>query len=65
MELFAGFVGLFVVLLWVWFATTLNGIHKHLKEQTELAHKQIEFLDYISDQLADSTTVKSQRSTKD
>jgi hypothetical protein len=38
--------------IWFWFVLTLNGIHKQLKNLNLEAQKQIEFLDYISDQIA-------------
>jgi hypothetical protein len=38
--------------IWFWFVITVNGIHTQLKELNSNATKQIEFLDYISDQIS-------------
>ena len=40
------------VVIWFWFVLTLNGINTQLKNLNLEAQKQIEFLDYISDQIA-------------
>ena len=50
------------LVIWFWFAITLNGIHSELKSLNLEAQKQIDFLDYISDQIAH---MSGQKQTKD
>jgi hypothetical protein len=40
------------LVIWFWFVLTLNSINTQLKNLNLEAQKQIEFLDYISDQIA-------------
>jgi hypothetical protein len=40
----AGFLGL---LVWLWFALTLNGLYNQLKRLNEKVAKQTEFLEYM------------------
>ncbi len=39
--------GLMFLLIWLWFAFTLNGIYSELKQLNRKLGKQIEFLDYM------------------
>lgn len=37
----------FLLIMWLWFAFTMNGIYKELKDLNRKTAKQIEFLDYM------------------
>ena len=52
MEAFVIIPLLVALAVWIWFALTMNGIFNQLKKLNEKAAKQIDFLDYISDQIA-------------
>lgn len=46
-------VGFIVTLIWLfWFAYRMNGIHEQLRLLNDKAFNQLEFLDYIADELA-------------
>jgi hypothetical protein len=51
MEILIAIPALILLVIWFWFVITVNGIHTQLKELNSNATKQIEFLDYISDQI--------------
>jgi hypothetical protein len=46
------------LVIWFWFAITMNGIHSELKKLNIKASSQIDFLDYISDQIASEGSSK-------
>jgi hypothetical protein len=52
MEILIAIPALIFLVIWFWFVITVNGIHTQLKELNSNATKQIEFLDYISDQIS-------------
>jgi hypothetical protein len=51
MEILIGIPALVFLVIWFWFVITVNGIHTQLKVLNENASKQLEFLDYIADQI--------------
>jgi hypothetical protein len=52
MEILIAIPALIFLVIWFWFVITVNGIHTQLKELNSNATKQIEFMDYISDQIS-------------
>lgn len=51
MEILIALPVLVFLVIWFWFVITVNGIHTQLKELNANASKQLEFLDYIADQI--------------
>lgn len=51
MEILIAIPALVFLVIWFWFVITVNGIHTQLKQLNASASKQLEFLDYIADQI--------------